>query len=301
MFNKLRQIIGLTLFVSALAGCAGTKGTLPPEVRDVEEGADAVLKRIRANPEGFLHESLAEAAKLKHYTARFQRQERLGLLAELKPTENILAECREHPFSVRFTWQDADSEYAQCVYVQGQNDNKVVLLPRKGLLGLPPAPQAFAPSLSVLFGKSRNPITDFGPRRMLERTLDRIAKARKKGEVQMRVLTTTEIGPAKEPCYHIEIRFPQGDEFPCKLQDLYIHMQTRIPTATWLWLPGKPERAEETLDGMYIYASIDPGATVNDSSFVIDPKLREGKPGGVTATGGGQNAQAAEAPSSSND
>ena len=284
MLKASRRITGLAVLAWAVAGCAGPKGVMPPAGRDVES-PDQVMKRIGENPEGFLRESLAETAKLKQYTTRFQRQERLGLLlAELKPTENILAEYRDDPFSVRFTWQDADSEYAQCVYVQGQSENQVVLLPRKGLLGLPPAPQAFDPKLSVIFGKSRNPITDFGPRRMLERTLDRIEKAKAKGEVKVRVLSPTEIGPAKEPCYHLELRFPKGDEFPCKLQDLYIHMQTRLPVATWLWLPGSPERAEETLDGMYVYARLDPNVALGDATFVIDANRREGRTGRATTT-----------------
>ena len=274
---------GLTLLLTAVVGCAGSKPDpyIPDQPATSVESASDAVKRISEHPEAFLRESLAETSKAKQFTMHFQRQERLGLLQELKPVEDIVAEYRDEPFSVRFTWQGEDSEYLQCVYVEGKNDNKVVLLPRKGLLGLPPSPQSFDPKLSVVFGKSRNPITDFGPRRMLERTIDRIDKAKAKGEVKIRVLPPTEIGPAKEQCYHLEIRYPQGDEFPCKLQDLYIHMQTRRPVGVWLWLPGKPERSEQTLDGMYLYAAIDPNVSLTDANFVIDPVLRQAAAAGA--------------------
>lgn len=254
-----------------LAGCAKPKVNISAGTSTHIEGFEEAQSRIAAHPIQFLDESLEESKKLTAFTVNFQRQERLGLgaIKELKPQENMHTEYRDEPFSVRFTWTDEESEYAQAVYVQGKNDNKVLLLPRKGFLGQPPKVQAFAPMLGVVFGKTRNPITDFGPRRMMERVLDRIAKAEKNGKVEIKLREPTEIGPAKESCFYLELRYPPGDEFPCKLQDLYISTRTKLPIATYLWLPGKEERTTATLDGMYLYSDLRP-TELTDRNFVID-------------------------------
>ena len=104
----------------------------------------------------------------------------------------------------------------------------------------------------------------------MERILDRIAKAQSKGEVAIKLREPTEIGPAKEPCFYLELRYPPGDEFPCKLQDLYISARTKLPVATYLWLPGKEERTTRTLDGMYVYSNLRPSTALTDRNFVID-------------------------------
>ena len=278
-----RDSIRLVLFLGAVmcgwtaAGC-GPKATvmLPPEGREVES-LDQAMKRIGADPMAFLKGTLDETRKLAKYTTHFQRQERLGLFSELKPVENIFTEYRDKPFSVRFTWLDdgTDYEYQQCVYVEGKHHDKVRLLPRIGLFGLPPSVQEFAPKLAVIFGKTRNPITDFGPRRLMERTIDRIEKAKPHGEVGIKLYPPTEIGPAKEPCFHIELRYPLGEQYACKLQDLYIHTQTHLPVATYLWLPGNPERTEDTLDAMYVYGEVNADVPLTAAHFVIDVDKRK--------------------------
>lgn len=269
MKSYLRTTLMFSIAASLLtiAGCAKPEVKLPAGPRI--EGHDAAIKRIGGDPVTYFRESLEEAEKLESFRTRFQRQERLGVFKELKPMEDIVAEHRHRPFSVRFSWQGEDSEYLQCVYVEGKNNNKVALMPRKGVMG-PPKVQNYPASFAVLFQKARNPITDFGPRRMMERVLDRIEKAQKKGGVAIKLLQATEVGPSKEPCYQFELRFPPGDPFACKLQDLYIHMKTNLPVATYLWVPGKVERCDATLDASYAYYDLNADVSLTDATFVID-------------------------------
>lgn len=281
MENSMRR--SWLIFAAAWAGAAGCAR---PHV-DVPSGAsvegyESAAQRIKKEPVAYLYESLSATQRLKSFTTHFQRQERLGLIPQLKEQENIRAEFRDDPFSVRFTWMDDDSEYQQCVFVKGRNDNKVLLVPRKGVLGQPPAVQKYPASYAVLFQKARNPITDFGPRRMMERILDRIEKARKVGDVAIKLVGAAEIGPRKEPCFHLELRYPPKDQFACKLQDLYISIQTHLPVATYLWLPAKEERTEASLDGMYAYNGLDDGVDHSDGVFVLDcVKKGKSRTGGV--------------------
>jgi hypothetical protein len=277
--------LAVTIAALADAGC-GPKPTVAMPSQSIEvQGLDEARKRIQADPMAFLRETLTRTRELRYFTAHFQRQERLrfGLLSELKPLENIFAEYRDERFSVRFTWEDENSEYLQCVYVEGRHDNKILLLPRRGWFGLPPSVGRYAPEMGVIWGKTRNPITDFGPRRMMERTLARIEKAGRQGEVAIKLLPPTEIGPAKEPCFHLELRYPPSDEFSNKLQDLYIHTQSLLPVATYLWLPGKPERTEATLDALYTYGQLNTHVVLTDAHFRIDAD--QGKPAARPKTG----------------
>ena len=228
---------------------------------------------LAADPVRFLQECVERSKRLDAYKATFIRQERLGLFKKLMPIENIAADYRAEPLSVRLTWTDPKSEYAQCVYIAGREDGKVLTLPRNGLLGGKPAVDKYPPEFGITFGKTRNLITDFGPRRMAERLLDRIEKAKPLGGMTHAYKGETTIGPNNEPCYWVEMRFPAKDDFPNKLLDLYICKTRLVPIATFMWLPGKPERTDKTLDASYIYAGIAPTAMA-DANFVIDANGR---------------------------
>lgn len=254
-------------------GC-GPKPTVKIPVATTQiAGFDEITEEIVADPLKFMGRVLEASRKLDQCTVQFQRRERLGLLKELQPMEHIFAELRREPFSIRFTWLDEDSEYLQCVYVHGKKSNNVSLLPRHGLFGLPASVMNCPAHWAVLFGKARNPITDFGPQRMIERILDRIKKAEPIGGVKIRLLPATEIGPDKAHCFHIEMRYPEKDQYPCKLHDFYIHTRTLLPVASYLWLPGKDERSGETLDAMYLYGSVAPTVELTDDNFKIDAKF----------------------------
>ncbi|MCG8404370.1 MAG: DUF1571 domain-containing protein [Phycisphaerales bacterium] len=249
------------------------KATPLPKTEKVPEPVElTIVEKIQNDPVAYFENCLAEARKIRTFRSNFLRQERLqrGLAKQLMPAEHMIADYRDNPFSVRFTWTDEDSEYLQCVYIEGQNDNKVALLPRRGLFGLKPTVGNWPVPFAVAFHKTRNPITDFGLRRMMERTLDRIEKAKPHGEVKIKVQDAGAFGPDKRPCYHFEILYPTGDEYPCKLQDLYIDSETKLPVETRLWLTEGNERTTDTLDAIYQYTDFRPGAEVTDRHFVID-------------------------------
>ncbi|MFH1417374.1 MAG: DUF1571 domain-containing protein [Planctomycetota bacterium] len=273
MRYRRRGGLSLTRLASGLAvllvsGCGAPPIDRPSAVS--VEGDQEVMQRIKQDPVEFLEEALAKARELKQFRAEFHRQERLGLLGVLHPRERMTAEYRAEPLSIRFTWLDKDSEYQQAAYVAGQYADKVLLLARVGLLGLPPAVEKFPPAWAALFGKAKFPITDFGPKRLMEKTLARIEAAKACGKVKITLKDPRLIGPLKEPCFHLELRYPPGDKFVTKLQDLYIHTETRLPVATFLWLPGKDERSSATLDAMYQYVGLDPNVKLTGSEFIID-------------------------------
>ena len=291
----LIRVAQLTLLTSifTLASACGPKPGFDgaPTSVDKKDAFEDMVAKVKADPMHLLRRSLGETEKIDTLRLRFQRQSRLGLVPKLKPKEDMIAEYRRTPFSVRFTWTHEDSDWAQCVYVEGKNDGNVVLMPRKGLFGMKPTLKRYPPEYAVLFHQSRNPITDFGPQRMMERSIDRIEKAKQIGGLKMRYVGVADIGPAKEPCFHIELTYPRADEFPAKLHDLYIHTTTFLPVASYLWLSNTDERTDDTLDAFYIYAQMQPNVPLTDADFVIDvgaPQTVESAKVAETASDTGQ-------------
>lgn len=257
-------------------GCAArqadiTLGTLTP-------GSSEEENAVRANPLAYLRDSERRAAGLTQYQLLFMRQERLGLVPSLRPAERMRADFRAEPFSVKFTWVGEDSEYRECVYFAGRNDNKVVLLPRRGLLGLPASPGSFDPMDGVRFWKTRNPITDFGVHRMIVRTLKRIEDAAPHGGAKLRYVGLRDLEGT--PARHFEMLYPAGDAFPSKRQDLFVEVASGIPLGTHLWLPSGE------LDATYLYLERRvPAKPLGDDVFTLShpPKGR----GRATKTGKG--------------
>jgi hypothetical protein len=270
-------------------------------MKEPPPGSEAEIAVIKADPVAYMNKSLVEARKVKTARMNFQRQDRLGLVPELRPLERMRTDFRETPFSVRFTWIDKDSEYLQAVYVEGTNDNKVALLPRTGLFGGKPSVVSYPVNFAVAFGKSKKPITDFGPRLMLERLFDRIEKAKPFGGAKIQHVGVAKVGPGNEECHHIELLFPKKDEFPCKLLDLYVNINSRLPVAVYLWLTEEErKRTDQTLDAMYIYGEMQPNVTLSENDFVIDahPKPKETAPRKKKKDGNSkQGANATSAPS----
>jgi len=265
---------GLACQITCLAvGCAGAK--MAEGVKDLGEppaGSEREIAAITEDPVAYMRKSLTEARKVRTARITFHRQERLGLVPELRPLERMNTEFREEPFSVKFTWLDDESDYLQAVYVQGKNDNKVALLPRRGLFGGKGRVVSYPANFAVTFQKSKKPVTDFGPRLMLERLFDRVEKAKVCGGAKIKYVGASEVGPAVEKCHHIELIFPKDDEYPCKLIDLYVNMHTRVPVACYLWLTAEErERTSKTLDAMYIYGDMKHNVPLSDDDFLIEP------------------------------
>ena len=69
------------------------------------------------------------------------------------------------------------------------------------------------------------------------------------------------------------MQYPEEDAFAPKLHDLYIHADTYLPVATYLWLPaGKDQllRNNRSLDAMYAYDEMNTDAQLNDKDFALD-------------------------------
>lgn len=251
--SQLFCVISAAILCLALASCATTEHKQPvasvTNTKAVAASEPAALQNDGASKQkalAILHEALARCDTLKGYEILFHRQERRGLLPKLGAWEKIKVYYRKNPDSIKMVWLDPESEYESCLYVQGTNDDRVTVLPRKGFLGLPAAPMSVPPQMAVTMGKSLRPITEFGLAMMVHRTLTRLDAAERSGGAKVTYEGIAVVDPIGVKAHHIVILYPPGFGQSAK-QDIYIDAQSGYPVGVTLWLPSGE------LHGTYLY------------------------------------------------
>ncbi len=218
-----------------LAGCtAGMKHGQPDADISAAATRAAASQAAATKAISLIKDAYARSQSLQGYEIIFHRRERRGLLDRLSDWENIKVFYRKQPTSIKMTWLDPQSEYKDCVYVAGVNDDKVTVMPRKGLFGMAPAALSVAPEMAVTFGKSLRPITEFGLAFMVRRTLERIEEAKRDGGAKVTYAGITRLEKTGIKAHHIVVIYPAGFGQSGK-QDLYIDAQTGYPAGSYLW------------------------------------------------------------------
>lgn len=166
-----------------------------------------------------------------------QIRERRGAFGSLSKWDRIQVDYRKDPKMVRMTWLNPDSEYAQAIYVEGRNNDKMEVVPRHGFLGFAPKPFWIEPPKAVSYGKSLRPITDVGLSEMIRTTLREIQQARAMGPVRITYAGQASPPDLQEPAYLIVIHYPPGYGSAAR-QDIYISTRTGHPIASYQWQPS---------------------------------------------------------------
>lgn len=263
------------LMLSALHLCSCSAPERNIDFATTENASPAAIeqgRRIAADPEGFLRESLERCELLPSYEVDFYKQERIaGLFGEiLRPEEHMRAKFRAEPFSVKMTMLDESHEFAETLYVAGQNKDMLRCRWRKALLpGAEPPVNDYPPQFAVQFGKSINPITDFGVARLMQRVLQTLEQATASGaapSVAYRGLT--ELEKDALPVHHIRLQYPDSGPVPNLRVDLLFHVDSLLPAASYVRPDG------EKLQGRYIYTRFDLDVQLGDADF----RLGEARP-----------------------
>lgn len=254
------------LLVLCIGGCSAPGPAVSfSTIANASPAAIETGQRIAADPEAFLREARTRCEALPAYEVDFYKQERLGLFVKkLQPEEHMRVKFRARPFSVKMTMLNEDHEFAETLYVEGENDNKLRCRRRKGLLGGRPPIQDFPPDFAVQFGRSINPITDFGVARLMQRVLSTLEEARAAGagpEVVYRGIAELEYDAL--PVHHVSLQYPQAAPIPSLKVDLLFHVDTLLPAASYV-RPGG-----ERLQGRYVYTRFDLHPEFGDGAFEL--------------------------------
>ncbi len=242
-----------------MTGCAApVKAAKPVLLKQVEPRYQKEAGHIQADPVGYLKKLQERCSALPCYQLVLYRQEKLG---QLQPLEKINAKFRREPFSVKFEWDDPNAAYYESVYVQGENDGKLLVRERKGVLFLPPVVRIVDPAFSVKIGKSKNPITNFGLANMVRSSLGPLTDPEIADQINYNYRGVVELDPTGRPAHYLEILRPVTKKWIHAKQDVYIDAETLLPAGVDLWNP------DESLDARYRYANIDTSVSFSDADF----------------------------------
>ncbi len=263
----------LMLSALYLCSCSATERHIDfATTENVSLAAIEQGRRIAEDPEGFLRESLERCESLASYEVDFYKQERVaGLFGEiLRPEEHMRAKFRAEPFSVKMTMLNESHEFSETLYVEGQNKDMLRCRWRKALLpgGEPPI-KDYPPQFAVQFGKSINPITDFGVARLVQRVLRTLEQATASGaapSVEYRGIT--EFEKDSLPVHHVRLQYPGRGAVPNLSVDLLFHVDSLLPAASYV----RPDGNE--LHGRYLYTRFDLDVQFSD----VDFRLSEARP-----------------------
>jgi hypothetical protein len=253
--SAVRLGLAVSVAVIATSGCA--QPVAGPGMGRTTEG----VRAINRDPVGYLRQLCARCEQLEQYRLKFYRQERLGLIPVLGPMEEINASFRKRPFSVKFEWPDPKMPYYESVYVDGRNNNLLLIRERRGLLLAPPQVRIIDVDLPVKIGKARNPITVFGLANMVRRTLEPFEDAKLSKVMTITCPGVVDLEPTCRPAYHLRIQRPPTAGYRYTRQDFYVDVATALPAGTDLWLRSG------NLDARYRYADVNTNAHLTDEDF----------------------------------
>jgi hypothetical protein len=258
----------LWLIVTSLAsatGCAA-KRTIAPVTGPLKgitfAEVDARAETVRRDPLQYLHEVAAKCRALEQYTVNFTRQERRGLVFKsLREPEHITCKFRRQPFSIYMKWLDPDIKYGESTFVEGQQDDKVRFVPRRGLFGLPPKITRVDLQTPVTWGEANYPLTEFGLARMMERTLANVERAG--DDLAISYCGLTKLSEYGGVVHYLQLDFPPS-QHKAPVQELFIDVETDLPVCTRiLYSSGKLEAA-------YVWADVNPNITLTDDDFLLE-------------------------------
>lgn len=202
------------------------------------------------DPIAFLRECIRRYDReVKGFTAMLRKQERLE--GQLQNTEQIEVAFREEPFSVLMRWKEGARRAAAVLYVKGENRDQLLVLPA-GFLSVAGV-VARRPDGEEAKKAGRYPLTEFGIKIGMQRTLASWERANKAGALHVEYLGVKIIKEAgNRPCWVLRrTRYaaPEGNE---GITGLTVY----IDKDSWLQVGSVIEGQEGTLIGEYFFRDI---------------------------------------------
>lgn len=219
-----------------------------------EQGGFSLENLLHAHPLLFL-ELCADRfdRQVRGYTCTFVKKERID--GKLFPPgkndyEVIHVACREHPFSVFFEWKEHARLAARALYVEGENDNKVLVKPR-GLLSLAGI-QEVALDDPRAKKTGRYPMSEFGMGLAIHRTVQSMRDAEAHGSLHLRYDGQVKIEELGDRVCYKFVRTPYSPLEEDALNELTLY----IDRATWLQVGSVLRDPQGNLLAEYFFRDI---------------------------------------------
>ena len=200
---------------------------------------------------------------VRDYTATLIKQERIG--NELPPEQVCFVKIREKPFSVYMKFLAPENlKGREAIYVEGQNDGKLIGHEGTGLLARLPS-QSFAPTHPIAMAGQHYPITELGIANLTQRLIEIGEKDKEFGECYVWRNDNAKVGD--RPCISITVMHPERrKEFLFHIARIFVDKELMVPlhyeAFDWPEKPGdKPPLTEQYT---YTRLKLNPGLTDED-------------------------------------
>jgi hypothetical protein len=250
-----RLLLCLTGCLVLIADSSSREPAPPPELVKVEDKGEPLpnertMERLaKTNPIGFLENCIRRYDReVKSYTTQLRKQERLD--GKLERSELIDVAFREEPFSVRLKWLEGARRASATLYVRGENNDQ--------LLVVPSGPFSFVgivkrdPNGSDAKKAGRYPLTEFGIKIGMQRTLTSWLKANQEDALQVHYLGQKRIKEAGDRLCWILRRTGYKHAEEDAISELTIY----VDTETWLQVGSIIKGSEGQLIGEYFFRNV---------------------------------------------
>jgi hypothetical protein len=178
---------------------------MAPTFRDVADNgnplpSEAEMERLAKNdPIAFIRECIRRYDReVQGYTATLHKQERLD--EHLQRSEEIFVAFREKPFSVLLRWKEGARRAAAVLYVKGENRDQLLVRPA-GVLAIA-GTVVRDPKGEEAKNAGRYPLTEFGIKIGMQRTLSSWESAKKANALHLEYLGVKKIRElGGRPCW----------------------------------------------------------------------------------------------------
>jgi hypothetical protein len=246
--------------------------TSAPEPRDdTKKPIDSagMAKLAGEDPVAFIRNVIRRYDReVKGYRVTLDKQERVR--GKLLPKEVVRAAFREQPFSVLMEWTEGAREASKTLWVEGENDKMMLVLPH-GWLNLAPVVRR-DPTGAQAMAASRYPITEFGIQIGTRRTAAAWEKARKRGHLKILFhgeKRLKELGD--RPAWELQrVGYPKAEVDGITGETFY------YDTKTWLQVGSVLKGKDDKLIASYYFRDLElnpdfPAATFTRASLTRKP------------------------------
>jgi hypothetical protein len=262
------EIIGRELVATlGMAPAQGFPGALAwnPVLDIGVEGGFPLENLLHAHPLLFL-ELCADRfdRQVKGYTCTFAKKERIN--GQLFPPgkndfEVIKVACREEPFSVFFDWKKQRRLAAKALYVEDENDNKVLVKPA-GLLAIGGI-QHVALNDPRAKNTGRYPMSEFGMGLAIRRSVASMQRAQAHGTLHLRYEGQFKVAEAGDRVCYKFVRSPYEPLEEDKLNELTLYIDKK----TWLQVGSVLKDPDGNLLAEYFFRDIVINPAFSDTQF----------------------------------
>lgn len=226
--------VGYYLYQGALDRPAGQLRLITPalgagaqvQTSTKSDYTDRIKKLAQTDHIALLKWSLEHYDKnIQDYSATFYKQERID--KKIKPLEEIDILFKDEPFSVLMRWRKNAGSIDKLLYVEGQNDNKMVVHPT-GLFSWIDSVKR-DPRCKKARESTQRTCDQFGFYRSMQSLLEVYEQAGKAGDLQIKYLGETKVD--KRKCVAMERLLPPKASYPYGRLVMEFDVEYLLPTA----------------------------------------------------------------------